>query len=287
MRKFISVMAALVVSGSAFAATQNGNDGPVMCAKLGWNWDYVKSICLPPAQICQEGPAGPIGPAGRDGIDGLSGLPGPQGPAGQAGPQGLPGPAGSAGAVGAPGLQGLSGLQGTRGLQGPAGTSATQLKVKKSDGTVLGPVVAVDTSSGAVTALEYGTLAARTLSTGKLQPVTLIFSSPDCIGEPWIREEDTNLAVSPQTILENNGWSVQMRNGMRHSSTAIWSYREPGQSCVNVDGQDPSTGAEKLHPGMQVNYYQGPASVGRGIGAMNNNAIGPVAPAGALTVVAQ
>jgi hypothetical protein len=50
-------------------AADNGNDGKVMCEKLGWRWDAAQfpAVCVaPPAQLtqCTVCPTGPQGPPG-------------------------------------------------------------------------------------------------------------------------------------------------------------------------------------------------------------------------------
>lgn len=272
------LLAALLFVGVAFPAlaADNGNDGAVMCAKLGGTWKGT--LCTFSAAQCPSCPttcpAGPVGPAGPQG---LMGLPGPQGVRGPTGPQGIAGLRGPAGPVGP---------------QGPAGTSATKpLVVKTNSGTLVGPVISIDAGEGLVAVMEWGIIQTRVIATGNYPTVTMYFNGLNCSPGPALIIGDAiKLVVSRDTLLENNGWLFAANNpaiGVAKKIIAS-SKREPGKDCENfdwtlVDGYEASI--------VNMDRYSwrgiGPSALDQKTGLPSPNPIGPNVALGPLKIVAQ
>jgi hypothetical protein len=151
MKKFMTIVVAVVVSIGVISATASADKGRRLSGPfcINNNTGVVRSVAitqincpkgetyktgvavpcssvtvrLKPTNPCvvQRGKQGPKGAKGETGKAGANGTPGSAGLAGPSGPTGLQGPAGPAGAKGEVGARGDTGATGAAGLKGDKG----------------------------------------------------------------------------------------------------------------------------------------------------------------------
>lgn len=252
-----------VRAGQGSTTQNNGNDGPVMCSKLGWTWNTAAGYCQPPPALLalMKGPKGDTGSQGLQGVRGPQGLVGPQGlkgDKGDVGPQGQQGIAGVAGPAGAQGPQGLQGVPGPVGPQGPKGEDAKgNAYVAVQNGSIIGDVVGVNGDS--VTYMAGSVVRVRNMSTGALV-IETAYAAENCIGDPFTTDASLfNIRFGIDAMFDGKGRTVWAKYNDTTPSgryTDVWSRMDRSGLCRNVSPLD-ANGRKIFWPARALNSSGG------------------------------